>query len=113
MLEVTDSKDCMLATGMVTVTIPTVTVWILPQSDFRLWPNPVSTEMFLSTSGVSSAKLFGVLYDNRGGVIREYTPADLAQIGNRSLNVRDLPPGLYYLHLRYPQGHKALAFVKM
>ncbi len=78
--------------------------------DFLLYPNPTTTELRLSVPPLTRVTSLDILdLTGRGVFHREVGEAAGAGL---SLDVRQLPPGVYLLRIASPGGHHILKFTK-
>ncbi len=66
--------------------------------DWRLWPNPASDQLFIRCPDCDAQTTLAFLYNAQGQLVLE--KANLAN----AVDVRRLPPGVYWLELRDARG---------
>jgi|GEM_PF-4941967 len=67
----------------------------------EVYPNPVTNLLTVTTQGVGrTAESQAIIYNSYGTEVKRFT----LQPGPTKVDVRDLPPGIYYLHSKSESG---------
>jgi hypothetical protein len=102
---VTEGPDCVSAPSA-TVQVISTGVQAVPQDKTRLFPNPTSDLVSIERNGNSPAVV--TLIDAQGRMVG----SEHMNGGSAAIDVQDLPPGLYLVHIASVAGVECLRLVK-
>jgi hypothetical protein len=102
---VTEGPDCVSAPSA-TVQVISTGVQAVPQDKTRLFPNPTSDLVSIDRMGNSPAVV--TVIDAQGRMVG----SEHMNGGSAAIDVQDLPPGLYLVHIASVAGVECLRLVK-
>ncbi|MEM1321224.1 MAG: T9SS type A sorting domain-containing protein [Bacteroidota bacterium] len=79
------------------------------QVGVHFFPNPAHERLYVSSSGDDNRNLRISIYNNTGQKVRE----QVLEAGQRSLNIKSLKPGIYYLAVGQATSEHYFKFIKI